>query len=83
MAEKVKMTLVGLDGNAFSLMGAFSKNAKEQGWTKEEISNVINRCTSGDYDNLISTLMENIDDEDLDYDEDYDFDVELEDLDIE
>ncbi len=29
--KTVKLTLVGLDGNAFSLMGAFQKAAKRQG----------------------------------------------------
>lgn len=60
MANKVKMELVGLDGNAFSLMGAFQKNARRQGWTKEEIKSVIDDCMSGDYDHLIYTLMDNI-----------------------
>jgi hypothetical protein len=56
--KKVKMNLVGLDGNAFSLMGAFSRNAKQQGWTKDEIDVVLKICMSGDYENLISTLVE-------------------------
>ena len=37
MSNKVKMTLIGVDGNAFSLMGAFSSNARKQGWTNDEI----------------------------------------------
>jgi hypothetical protein len=56
--KKVKMNLVGLDGNAFSLMGAFSRTARQQGWTKEEIDAVLKICMSGDYENLISTLVE-------------------------
>jgi hypothetical protein len=56
--KKVKMKLVGLDGNAFSLMGAFSSNARKQGWSKEEINVVIQECMSGDYDHLLVTLME-------------------------
>ena len=32
---RVTMNLVGLDGNAFALMGAFQKNARRQGWTQE------------------------------------------------
>lgn len=57
--KKVKMNLVGLDGNAFMLMGAFSMNAKKQGWTKEEIDVVLKKCMSGDYNNLLCTLMDN------------------------
>ena len=52
------MKLAGLDGNAFSLMGAFQQNARRQGWNKEEISEVIKKCMSGDYDNLLRVLME-------------------------
>lgn len=56
--KKVKMKLVGLDGNAFSLMGEFQKNARKQGWKKEEIDVVIKKCMSGDYNNLLTVLME-------------------------
>jgi hypothetical protein len=56
--KKVKMKLVGLDGNAFSLMGAFKQNARRQGWNKEEIDVVMKKCMSGDYDNLLRVLME-------------------------
>jgi len=56
--KKVKMKLVGLDGNAFSLMGAFQRNARKQGWSKEEIDVVIQECMSGDYNHLLVTLME-------------------------
>ncbi len=57
-AKKVKLNLVGLDGNAFSLMGAFSKQAKKEGWTKQEINEVIEEAMSGDYNNLLRTLDE-------------------------
>jgi predicted AlkP superfamily phosphohydrolase/phosphomutase len=56
--KKIKMKLVGLDGNAFSLMGTFRKKAREQGWNKDEIDNVIQECMSGDYNHLLATLME-------------------------
>jgi len=60
---KVKLTLVGLDGNAFSLMGAFSKAARRQGWAKDEIEKVLDECQSGDYDHLLQTLMANTEDD--------------------
>ena len=56
--KKVKLNLVGLDGNAFYLMGAFAKAAKVQGWTSAEIDKVLNECQSGDYDHLLRTLIE-------------------------
>ena len=58
--KKVKMTLVGLDGNAFSLMGAFRNNARQQGWSKEEIKVVLDECKSSDYNHLLQTLLANI-----------------------
>ena len=63
MADKVKMQLAGLDGNAFALMGAFSRNARRQGWTSDEIDTVLTECRSGDYDHLLCTLMDNINDD--------------------
>jgi hypothetical protein len=38
-------------------MGAFSSNAKRQGWTKDEIDVVLQKCMSDDYDSLIHTLV--------------------------
>lgn len=55
--KKVKLRLVGLDGNAFSLMGAFSKQARREKWTTEEIDAVLKECRSGDYNHLLKTLM--------------------------
>jgi len=54
--KKVKLQLVGLDSNAFALMGAFQKNARRQGWSPEEIKKVLDEARSGDYDHLVGTL---------------------------
>ena len=56
--KRVCMNLVGLDGNAFSLMGAFSKEAKRQGWKQEEINTVLEECKRADYNHLLFTLMQ-------------------------
>jgi sugar diacid utilization regulator len=69
--KKVQLTLVGLDGNAFSLMGAFRNQARKEGWTKEEIDEVLKECTSSDYDHLLQTLIKYCDD-DGDYEEEED-----------
>lgn len=71
MNKKIKLDLVGLDGNAFALMGAFQKQARREGWTQDEIKVVLDKCTSGDYDNLIVTLCEHCDSEEKEYDFDY------------
>ena len=56
--KKVKLELIGLDGNAFALMGAFERQARHEKWSAEEIDNILNECTSGDYNHLLNTLME-------------------------
>jgi len=55
--EPVKLQLVGLDGNAYSLMGAFQRAARKQGRTAVEIKAVLDDCMSGDYDHLLQTLV--------------------------
>ena len=54
--KKVKLSLVGLDGNAFALMGAFQSKARREKWTDEEIKLVLDKAKSGDYDNLLCVL---------------------------
>lgn len=56
--KKVKLNLGGLDGNAYALMGAFQRQARQEGWTKEEIDEVITDCKSGNYDHLLGVLIE-------------------------
>ena len=77
--NKVKMTLIGLDGNAFALIGAFSREAKKQGWTKEQVEVVTKKAMNGSYDDLLCTLMDNIEEPDAEpdfEDEDEEFDDE-------
>ena len=54
--KQIKLNLVGLDGNAFSLMGAFQRQAKKEKWTSEEIKEVLDEAMTGDYDHLLYTL---------------------------
>ena len=56
--KKVKLRLLGLDGNAFAIMGAFQKQAKKEGWTAMEIKAVMDEAKSGDYSHLLGTIME-------------------------
>jgi hypothetical protein len=53
----VHLNLIGLNGNAFALLGAFQKQAHKECWSKEEIDSVINEATSSDYNHLLVTLM--------------------------
>lgn len=54
---KVELELVGLDGNAFSILGAFQRAARRQRFPKEEIDAVITEATSGDYNHLLYTIQ--------------------------
>ena len=53
----LNLELEGTDGNAFAILGYFQKEAKKAGWTESEIATVRDKATSGDYDNLLDTLM--------------------------
>jgi hypothetical protein len=54
--KKIDLALIGLDGNAYSLMGAFQKQARREGWSAEEIKAVLDEAKSGDYAHLVTTL---------------------------
>jgi hypothetical protein len=63
MDKKVKLNMVGLNGNSFVLMGAFQRQARQEGWTKEEIEAVLSDARSGDYDHLLCVLMDHCEEE--------------------
>ena len=56
--RKVTLQLVGLDGNAFNLLGQFSRAARAEGWSQEEIKAVIDNATRADYDHLLQVLIQ-------------------------
>src|ERR1035437_4058702 len=60
--KKVHLVLVGIDGNAFNLLGKFTNAVRAANWTSEEVNFVLWKATSGDYNRLLSTLMEHSDD---------------------
>lgn len=49
-------SLVGVDGNAFMLMGHFKKHAQKNGWAPEDIQAVLDEAKSRDYNHLVFTL---------------------------
>ena len=61
MNKKVKMKLVGLDGNISSIMGAFGKEARRQGWSKKKIWEVLDDAMMGDYNHFLATIATNVD----------------------
>ena len=56
VTKKVKLKLVGLDGNAFALLGAFQRAAIREGWKPEEFKPVLDDAMSGDYNHLLRVL---------------------------
>ena len=58
MVKKIKLQLVGLDGNAFSLLAAFRRQAKKEKWSDAEINVFTTRAMSGSYDDLLRCLMD-------------------------
>lgn len=54
--KTINLDLCAIDGNAFTLLGAFSRQAKREGWTPEEIKAVMDDAKSGNYSHLIRVL---------------------------
>jgi hypothetical protein len=67
--KKVRLRLVGLDGNAFSLMGAFRRQARREGWGDKEIDAVLDECRAGDYNHLLCTLSDHCEEPEEEEDE--------------
>ena len=54
---KGQISLVGLDGNVFSVMGAVSKALRKAGWSKLQIEEYARQAMSSDYDNALRVSM--------------------------
>jgi len=55
--KTANLDLVGVNGNAYMIMGVFRRQAKKEGWTQTEIDLVINEAKSGDYNHLLATIV--------------------------
>ena len=55
-----KYSLVGIDGNAFSVMGYTARALKREG-LRDKVDEMYSKATKGDYDNLLMVCMEYID----------------------
>ena len=49
-----KYSLVGIDGNAYSIMGYVQHAMREQNFSKQQIKEYSDEAMSGDYNNLLS-----------------------------
>ena len=52
-----KYNLIGIDGNAYSIMGYVKNAMKKEGMSSEEINDYTEDATSGDYNHLLSTSV--------------------------
>ena len=59
MARK-KYNLVGIDGNAFFVMGYVRRAMIREGFTRDEINNYLKDAQSSDYSHLIAVSAEMI-----------------------
>ena len=59
--KQVKVDLLRVNGNAYSLLGVFGAKAREQGWNEAEIEAVQTEAMSGNYEHLVQTLMDHTD----------------------
>jgi len=56
-----RFTLVGVDGNAYAIMGYTRRAMKTAGFSKEEIDKMLEDAKSSDYDHLLCVCMEWVD----------------------
>ena len=54
--KTVNLDLVGVNGNAFMIMGVFGRQARKEGWSQDEIDAVLKEAKSGDYNHLLATI---------------------------
>ena len=60
METKERYSLIGIDRNAFAIMGYVQRAMRHEKFTKEEIDAYIKKATSSDYYHLIVVSMEQI-----------------------
>ena len=53
-----KYSLVGVDGNAFSVIGKVSSWMRKEGYAKEEIEKYLEDAKSGDYNHLLCVSID-------------------------
>lgn len=56
--KTINLDLTTIDGNAFSLMGALSSQAKHENWAQPEIDAVLEEAKNGDYNHLVATISD-------------------------
>lgn len=53
----IEVSLVGEDGNAFTILGKVQLEMRRCGVDRKEVKEFFDEATSGDYDHLLQTAM--------------------------
>ena len=73
-------SLVGVNGNAYAVMGYTADAMRKAGFSKEDIDKMYSEAKNGDYTHLISVCMDYIEEVNeklgLEYSEEEDYDEE-------
>ena len=59
---KASGSLVGVDGNAFSVVGYTKKRLQKQGWPHRAVKHFTALAFGGDYNHLLTTCLSVLDD---------------------
>lgn len=54
---KAPGTLIGVDGNAFAVIGYVQRQLNRNGWSRTETQVVVNDMMAGTYENVLATGM--------------------------
>jgi hypothetical protein len=66
MSEKVKPTIYIEEGeNVFGIFGRFQREARKNGWSQEDIDEVLDKAKAGDYENAVAVIKKNVEVEEL------------------
>ena len=54
---QISVSLIGMDGNAFAIIGQIKNALKNFGVDNEEINNFYKEATAKDYNHLLNTVL--------------------------
>ena len=80
LAEKAERgpaecALVGEDGNAFAILGRVDRALQRAGYSRAARDAFLAEATSGDYDHLLRTAMDWVEEPDEDEDDDEEYEL--------
>jgi len=71
VTKKITLNLIGLESNAFAILGVFHVQAKRERWTEDEINSVMAEATAGNYEHLLGTMANYCDNSDNGHNSDH------------